>query len=129
MIGCFQPLTGHSMQYLRAASLLVAASVAGMALAASPAAWSAHDREVAASCVKASGLKQARAAGLPMVYDDRVGLTALLVSGRYPQPHMKNRPGRVLCLFDRKKRAAFVTEADQLSITATRPYTASSRKN
>ena len=52
-----------------------------------------------------------------MVYDDRTGLTALLVSGRYPQPHMKNRPGQVLCLFDRKNREAFVTDADQLGIT------------
>jgi hypothetical protein len=65
-----------------------------------------------------------------MVYDDRVGLTALLVSGRYPQPHLKNRAGRVLCLFDRKKREAFVTDADQLSISATRASTAASaRKN
>jgi hypothetical protein len=110
---------------LRAASLLMAASVAGMAVATSPAAWSAHDSEVAAHCVQASGLKNARAAGLPMVYDDRLGLTALLVSGHYPQAHMKNRPGRVLCLFDRRKREAFVTYAEQLSITAA---PASSRK-
>ena len=53
-----------------------------------------------------------------MVYDGRLGLTALLVSGRYPQPHMKNRPGRMLCLFDRKNREAFATDADQFSITA-----------
>jgi hypothetical protein len=114
------------MQCLRAGSLLVAASVASVAGAASPAAWSAHDREAAASCVKASGLKRAQAVGLPMVYDDRIGLTALLVSGRYPQPNMKNRPGRSLCLFDRKKREAFVTEADQLSITS---IPANARKN
>jgi hypothetical protein len=115
---CFRPLAHSFLRFLRAASLLMAAGMAGRAEAVSPAAWSAHDSEVAARCVQASGLKQARATGLTMVYDDRIGLTALLVSGRYHQAHMKNRPGRVLCLFDRKKRQAFVTDADQLSITA-----------
>jgi hypothetical protein len=113
--------TNRLMPCLRAASLLIAVSVTGkanLAYAASPAAWLAHDQEAAAACMKASGLKNARAIGRPMVYDDRIGLTALLVSGRYPQPHMKNRPGRMLCLFDRKKRQAFVTDADQLSITS-----------
>ena len=85
-----------------------------MAMASSPAAWSAHDREVAESCSKASGLKNAVATGKPIVFDDRVGVTALLVSGRYPQPHMKNQLGRVLCLFDRKSREATVSPADQL---------------
>jgi hypothetical protein len=70
----------------------------------------------AAACVKASGLKDAKPAGQPMAYDDSVGMTALLVAGRYPQAHMKNRPGRVLCLFDRKKREAVVTEADQITL-------------
>lgn len=84
--------------------------------ASSPAAWSAHDKEVAEACTRASGLKNAQASGQPMVYDDRLGLTALMVSGRYPQPHMKNRAGKVLCLFDRRKREAFVTEADQLTV-------------
>ena len=90
------------------------------ATAASPAAWSAHDKEVAATCIKASRLKTARAAGQPLVFDDRTAMTALLVSGRYPQPHMKNRSGRELCLFNRATRQAVVTPADQLSVT-TRP--------
>ena len=89
-------------------------------IASSPAAWSAHDKEVAAICIKASDLKNAQVAGVPMVFDDRIGKTALLLSGRYPQPHMKNKAGRELCLFDRKTREAVVTEADQLS-TASRP--------
>ena len=111
-----------------AAVFLTVTACAGSVAASSPAASSAHDWKIAQSCTKASGLKNARAVGRPMVYDDRTGLTALLVSGRYPQPHMKNRPGRVLCLFDRKNREAFVTDADQLSIIATRASTASNRK-
>ena len=97
-----------------AAVFLTATAGAGTAAATSPSAWSAHDREVAASCTQASGLKNARATGKPMVFDDSVGMTALLVTGRYPQPHMKNRSGSVLCLFDRKKREAFITPADPL---------------
>lgn len=51
-----------------------------------------------------------------MAYEDRVGLTALLIQGRYPQAHMQNRIGRELCLFDRETREAAVTEADQIGL-------------
>jgi hypothetical protein len=104
-----RPLPNHAF-------LLTLALITGAAQASSPEAWSAHDKEVAAACVKASGLKNAKPAGQPMAYDDSVGITALLVAGRYPQAHMKNRPGRVLCLFDRKKHEAVVTEADQITL-------------
>ena len=97
-------------------ALLVLSTSGAMTLAraSSPAAWSAHDREVASACTQASGLNRAAAVGQPMVFDDSAGLTALVVTGRYPQPHMKNQPGRVLCLFDRKTRQAHVTPADPL---------------
>lgn len=85
-----------------------------MAIASSPLGWSAHDREVAEACTKASGLTKAVVAGEPMVFDDSVAMTALLVAGRYPQPHMQHQPGYALCLFDRKTREAKVTPADQL---------------
>ena len=99
---------------LRALLVLSTSSGVTLALASSPAAWSVHDREVASACTEASGLNKAAAAGQPMVFDDSLGVTALVVTGRYPQPHMKNQPGRVLCLFDRKTRQARVTPADQL---------------
>ena len=97
-------------------AMLVLSTCSGvtLALASSPAAWSAHDREVASACTKASGLKMAAVSGQPMVFDDSVGMTALVVTGRYPEPHMENQPGRVLCLFDRKTREAQTTPADQL---------------
>ena len=96
-------------------------AASGFVLASSPAAWPEHDKEVATSCAKASGLKDAQAIGKPMVYSDRVGFTALLIQGRYPQPHMKNRVGRELCLFNRENRQAAVTEADQITqLTRTR---------
>ena len=94
----------------------VTAITCTLATASSPAAWLVHDRELAAACATASGLKHAQAAGKPMAFDDKVGLTALLVSGRYTQPHIKNRTGRVLCLYDRKTKVASVVEADQLGM-------------
>ena len=97
-------------------ALLVLSTGSGVRLAqaSSPTAWSAHDREVASACTQASGLKQAAVTGQPMVFDDSLGMTALVVTGRYPQPHMKNQPARVLCLFDRKTRQAHTTPADPL---------------
>ncbi|MES2192028.1 MAG: hypothetical protein V4454_18045 [Pseudomonadota bacterium] len=112
------PVFAHLSRFAICTCLL-----AGAAQASSPAAWSENDKEVAATCAKASGLKDAQPAGQPMVYDDRVGITALLIQGRYPQPHMKNRIGRELCLFDRETREAAVTEADQMSLRATAPVT------
>ena len=97
------------------AALLTATTLAAGAINASaPAAWSAHDREVAEACTKASGLKNAVASGKLIVFDDSIAQTALLVSGRYPQPHMNNQAGRVLCLFDRQTREATVAPADRL---------------
>lgn len=52
-----------------------------------------------------------------MAFDDSVGMTALVVAGLYPQPHMKNQRASVLCLFDRKRREASVTPADQLRVS------------
>ena len=107
------------MSKIKTASLFAlfvfsAINCADSAMASSPSAWSAHDREIAESCSRASGLNNAAATGKPIIFDDRVGVTALLVTGRYPQPHMKNQPGRVLCLFDRKTREASISPADQL---------------
>jgi len=86
--------------------LLVAA-----AQASTPSAWKDHDRQLTQACIAASGLKDARPVGGPIAYDDRVPVTALVLAGRYPQKHMNNRPGRELCVWDRK---AYVSEADQL---------------
>lgn len=47
-------------------------------------------------------------------YDDSVGYSALLLEGRYPQPQMRNKRGRELCLFQRSSGRASVSEADQL---------------
>ena len=54
-----------------------------------------------------------------MAYDDRIGMTALVIAGRYMQPHLKNRSGQVLFLVDSTKQEAVMTEADQIRVSGT----------
>lgn len=82
--------------------------------ASGPDAWKDYDQRLTKACMEASGLKDVKPVGGPIQYDDRVPVTALVLAGRYPQKHMKNRPGRELCVWDRKAGKAYVSEADQL---------------
>lgn len=87
---------------------------AATARAASPDSWTEYHKEVGSRCIDASGLRNARPAGSPVDFDDRVGYTALVIQGQYPQLHMKNRSGRVLCLFDKRSRSAHIAPADAM---------------
>ncbi len=49
-----------------------------------------------------------------MLFDDRVGYSAVVLEGNYPQKHMKNQKGRELCLYQRQQKRAVVTPADSL---------------
>ncbi|MBF4206983.1 hypothetical protein EI533_04455 [Pseudomonas donghuensis] len=91
-------------------TLLGCAVFSAGAQASSSQAWSGHQQQVLKSCIGASQLKQVKALGKAAEFDDRVGYSALLLEGRYPQKHMNNRKGTELCLFDKKRKAAFVTE-------------------
>ena len=104
--------------------LSAVAGSATLAAGSTPQAWSDYAREVVNACVAASRLRGAQPAGERVDYfDDRVGYSALLLTGHYPQPHMKNLPGRELCLFDKRTRTAAVSEAD--GIIRRRPVVAS----
>ena len=94
--------------------LLAATLFAAQASASSDQAWQEHDARLLTACKAVSGLKDVRPAGQPVLFDDRLGLTALLLEGRYPQKHMKGQRGRELCLFERKSRQAHIAEADTL---------------
>ncbi|GGK28047.1 hypothetical protein SAMN04490189_3542 [Pseudomonas koreensis] len=96
------------------ASLLCLAALTSQAHASSPDAWAAYDKAVLASCTKASGLKDAKPVGTPAQFDDRVGYTAVLLQGQYPQKHMKGQQGSELCLYNKKSKTAFVTEWDSI---------------
>ncbi len=99
-------------------ALLTAVAGVRPAAAASPVAWADHRREVVNACLQVTELRNARPAGELIEFDDTVGQTALLVTGTYPQKHMKGRRGQVLCLFDKRTRYAQVAEADALRTPA-----------
>ena len=100
------------MKKLSLALLLLVA--AGQAQASSDQAWQAQEREMRERCLAASQLQQARIAGEPVLFDDRLGISALMLSGRYPQPHMQGQRGRELCLYQRSSGTAHIAEADRL---------------
>jgi hypothetical protein len=104
------------------AGLLLAATAlaGGPALASSPQAWSAYDRQVRTACVAASGLAAVRVKG-QRVDLPGLGLSALLLEGTYPQPHMGGRKGLELCLVEQRSGRASVAEADRLIGPAATP--------
>jgi hypothetical protein len=106
------PSARQVWQRLGRPGILAAALVTSGAAASTPQAWSEFDAEVLRACVAASALKNPRAAGERVDFDDALGYSALLLAGHYPQPHMKNQSGRELCLFDRRTRTASVSGAD-----------------
>jgi hypothetical protein len=76
---------------------------------------------VTAACIGASGLTDAKPAGKLVDFDDRLGVGAIVIQGEYPQKHMKNAQGRVLCLFHKKTRTPYISEAP--TYFASRPET------
>jgi hypothetical protein len=101
---------------MKAAALtfLCLAALAIQAHASSPDVWAAYDKTVLTNCTKASGLKDAKPVGNAAQFDDRVGYTALLLQGRYPQKHMKGAQGTELCLYNKKSKTAYITEWDSI---------------
>ncbi len=91
-------------------------AMVGQASAATPQAWNALDKAMLDSCLKASQLKDSKPVGGNALFDERIGYSALLLQGRYPQKHMNNRKGTELCLYNRKSRQASVTEWDSIPL-------------
>lgn len=96
---------------------LTLTALASQAQASSPDAWAAFDKAVLASCTKASQLNHVKPVGNAAQFDDRVGYTALLLEGKYPQKHMKGQTGTELCLYEKKSKTAYVTEWDSVRAT------------
>lgn len=94
--------------------LLIDIAAINIAHASTSAAWAAHEKEVVSACAAASNLRDAKPGGSLVDFDDRVGYTAVVIEGHYPQPHMKNQRGRVLCLFDKRTRVPHVADADSM---------------
>lgn len=88
---------------LAVGTIAAAATSAG---ASSPQAWTELFKRASAACLKASDLKKAKA-GTPVDFSDKV---LVVVDGIYPQPHMKNAPGRFACLYDKRTQKAEANE-------------------
>ncbi len=86
------------------------AILAGPATASTSASWRQLEKQAQRSCIQASGFRAPRVSKM-VVFDDRTGLVALLVTGTYRQPHMKGASGTNLCLYDRRTKNAVVEEA------------------
>lgn len=97
------------------ACALALATIARPAGASSDAAWKEFDARVTRSCLAASGIRQGRASAI-VGFDDRVGMVAMLVSDRARRP----APPK-LCLYDKRRRIAYVDEADRWSAPPQRP--------
>lgn len=83
--------------------------LAAPATAATPEAWMKVDRASEAACLKAANLGGATA-GPPVRFSDRTGVDARVVTGTWPQPHMKGAAAKMLCLYNRKNKRVEVQE-------------------
>lgn len=101
----------HPRSVLTSALVVVLAG-AGGAVASSPGAWAAVEREAARACAAASGLRDPVVSDSTVRFDDSLGVDARLVRGAWPQPHMKGAQALMLCLYDRRARRAQVQDAE-----------------
>jgi hypothetical protein len=92
------------------AGLCLAGFVGGHAArASSPDAWTQLDKASAKACIAASGFRKASV--LPsMHFSDVIAYDARVVSGVYPQAHMKGASGKMLCLYNRRTKQVEVQE-------------------
>jgi hypothetical protein len=79
-------------------------------LASSPDAWAQLNKQAERSCLVASGFRRPRVSRA-IIFDDTVGVVAMLVTGTFTQARLKGAAGTNLCLYDRRTRKAVVEEA------------------
>lgn len=92
--------------------ILIAALGAAAAQAATPDSYAALEAKVATACGKASGFDRATVSPTTVRFSDQAGVDARLVTGIYPQPHMKRAQGLMLCLYDRRSGRVEVQDAE-----------------
>ena len=88
-------------------ALGITAGTLPQSFASTPGKWAELTQQASAACVKASGLKKAKA-GMPVDFSDKV---LVMVDGIWPQAHMKNAPAHFACLYDKRSRKAEANEA------------------
>ena len=93
----------------RAGLVLLVLTIAPLAHASSPDAWAKLDVESARACITASGFTKAKVTASTH-FSDAAGYDVRVVSGIYPQKHMKGAAGKMLCLYGRKSKLVEVQE-------------------
>lgn len=88
---------------------LTLALLPATALASAPADHKRLDQTSSKACLQAAGLKDGQV-GAVTRFNDQSGVDARVVTGKWPQPHMKNARTSMLCLFDRRTGRAEVQE-------------------
>jgi hypothetical protein len=87
----------------------LAATLATTANASTNRSYAKLDRQTSAACVAASGLRAATV-GPAVRFSDSFLMDARIVTGTYPQPHMKGARGTMLCLYNRRTKRAETQE-------------------
>lgn len=77
--------------------------------ASSEEAWDAIVKEASAACQIASELENPRVVWSNPAYERQA---ALIVTGRWPQTHMKGKAGYMLCLYDKRSAKVEIQEID-----------------
>lgn len=80
----------------------------------------AVDKASQAACIKAAALTDATA-GPPARYSDKMLIEARVVTGTWPQPHMKGAKARMLCLYNRKAKRVEVQELAEPVVNTAMP--------
>jgi hypothetical protein len=86
--------------------------ISSPAIASSDSAWAALDKASAKACIAETEFLKAKVSA-PTRFSDGIGYDVRIVSGVYPQPHMKGAQGQMLCLFSRKTKNVEVQELAQ----------------
>lgn len=82
---------------------------ASIAQASAPVEFAKLDADSAKACIAASAFNKAKVSA-PTRFSDTVGFDVRIVSGTYPQKHMKGMTGKMLCLYNRKTKSVEVQE-------------------
>ena len=97
------------VKFAGAGLILLVSGIASLAQASSPDAWAKLDADSAKACIAASGLTKAKVSASTH-FSDAAGYDVRVVSGIYPQKHMKGAAGKMLCLYGRKSKRVEVQE-------------------
>ena len=92
-----------------------ALALAVPAYSATPDSYAKLDKTSEAACIKAANLGSATVAP-PIRYSDRVGIDARVVTGTWPQPHMKGTTAKMQCLYNRKTKRVEVQEMFEAAV-------------